>query len=134
MREVAGYWKFVESCGKWQKLRYRNYRNYIVHSIVSDVPFPIARLIVCKKLWIYAACIFRRTVILVNIWSIFPHNNLYYLKLNYLLLKITNILLQASTKTPIKICITGGAGQIAYSLLLEIATGKVFGNDQVIFI
>lgn len=40
----------------------------------------------------------------------------------------------ASTKTPIKICITGGAGQIAYSLLLEIATGKVFGNDQPVIL
>lgn len=40
----------------------------------------------------------------------------------------------ASTKTPIKICITGGAGQIAYSLLLEIATGKVFGIDQPVIL
>ena len=35
-------------------------------------------------------------------------------------------------KSPIKICITGGAGQIAYSLLLEVASGKVFGADQVL--
>lgn len=37
-------------------------------------------------------------------------------------------------KSPIKICITGGAGQIAYSLLLEIATGKVFGRDQPVIL
>jgi len=35
-----------------------------------------------------------------------------------------------AAKAPIKVCITGGGGQIAYSLLLEIATGKVFGPDQ----
>jgi len=37
-------------------------------------------------------------------------------------------------KSPIKICISGGAGQIAYSLLLEIATGHVFGADQPVIL
>lgn len=40
----------------------------------------------------------------------------------------------AAEKSPIKICITGGAGQIAYSLLLEIASGKVFGQDQPVIL
>lgn len=35
-----------------------------------------------------------------------------------------------AAKTPIKVCVTGGAGQIAYSLLLQLASGRVFGNDQ----
>ncbi|CAB3995233.1 malate dehydrogenase, cytoplasmic-like [Paramuricea clavata] len=33
-------------------------------------------------------------------------------------------------KDPIKVCITGAAGQIAYSLLYSVAKGDVFGNDQ----
>lgn len=33
-------------------------------------------------------------------------------------------------KTPIKVAVTGGAGQIAYSLLFRIASGEVFGLDQ----
>ena len=37
-------------------------------------------------------------------------------------------LLQA---TPLKVCVTGAAGQIAYSLLYSIANGDVFGKDQV---
>ncbi|XP_063683400.1 malate dehydrogenase, cytoplasmic-like [Bolinopsis microptera] len=40
----------------------------------------------------------------------------------------------AANKSPIKICITGGAGQIAYSLLLEVASGKVFGADQPVIL
>lgn len=37
-------------------------------------------------------------------------------------------------KAPIKVCVTGGAGQIAYSLLLQIASGKVFGPDQPVIL
>jgi len=33
-------------------------------------------------------------------------------------------------KTPIRVAVTGGAGQIAYSLLFRIASGEVFGPDQ----
>ena len=33
-------------------------------------------------------------------------------------------------KTPIKVAITGAAGQIGYSLLFRIASGAVFGPDQ----
>lgn len=33
-------------------------------------------------------------------------------------------------KTPIRVAVTGGAGQIAYSLLFRIASGEVFGADQ----
>lgn len=32
--------------------------------------------------------------------------------------------------SPIKVCVTGAAGQIAYSLLYSIAKGDVFGKDQ----
>ena len=31
----------------------------------------------------------------------------------------------------LKVCVTGAAGQIAYSLLYSIANGEVFGKDQV---
>ena len=34
-------------------------------------------------------------------------------------------------KDPIRVCITGAAGQIAYSLLYSVAKGDVFGKDQV---
>lgn len=37
-------------------------------------------------------------------------------------------------KDPIRIVITGAAGQIAYSLLYPICNGDVFGKDQVRFI
>lgn len=33
-------------------------------------------------------------------------------------------------KDPIRVAVTGGAGQIAYSLLFRIASGEVFGPDQ----
>ena len=33
---------------------------------------------------------------------------------------------------PIKVLVTGAAGQIAYSLLYSIAKGDVFGRDQVL--
>ena len=33
-------------------------------------------------------------------------------------------------KTPIKVAVTGGAGQIGYSLLFRIASGSMFGPDQ----
>ena len=33
-------------------------------------------------------------------------------------------------KTPIKVAVTGAAGQIGYSLLFRIASGAMFGSDQ----
>jgi len=36
----------------------------------------------------------------------------------------------ASKKAPIRVVVTGAAGQIAYSLLYQIGSGYVFGNDQ----
>src|SRR5437016_13496691 len=33
-------------------------------------------------------------------------------------------------KTPIKVAVTGAAGQIGYSLLFRIASGEMFGADQ----
>ena len=33
-------------------------------------------------------------------------------------------------KSPLKICVTGAGGQIAYSLLYLISDGKMFGNSQ----
>ncbi len=35
------------------------------------------------------------------------------------------------TKDPIRIVITGAAGQIGYSLIHQICNGDVFGKDQV---
>ena len=32
---------------------------------------------------------------------------------------------------PLRVCVTGAAGQIAYSLLCSLANGDVFGKDQV---
>ncbi len=36
------------------------------------------------------------------------------------------------TKNTIHIAVTGGAGQIAYSLLFRIATGELFGKDHLL--
>src|ERR1700679_4017334 len=36
------------------------------------------------------------------------------------------------SKTPIRVAITGAAGQIGYSLLFRIASGALFGPDQPI--
>jgi hypothetical protein len=36
-----------------------------------------------------------------------------------------------SEKAPLRVVVTGAAGQIAYSLLYQIASGYVFGEDQV---
>jgi malate dehydrogenase len=37
-------------------------------------------------------------------------------------------------KAPIRITVTGGAGQIAYSLLFRFANGEVFGSDQPVIL
>jgi malate dehydrogenase len=37
-------------------------------------------------------------------------------------------------KTPIRVAVTGGAGQIAYSLLFRIASGELFGSDQPVIL
>jgi malate dehydrogenase len=37
-------------------------------------------------------------------------------------------------KTPIRVAVTGGAGQIAYSLLFRIAAGEAFGADQPVIL
>ena len=39
-------------------------------------------------------------------------------------------LLSTIEKTPLKIAVTGAAGQISYSLLCQIGSGSVFGRDQ----
>ena len=36
-----------------------------------------------------------------------------------------------SEKSPLRVVITGAAGQIAYSLIYQVASGYVFGEDQV---
>jgi len=38
------------------------------------------------------------------------------------------------TKNPVRVCITGGAGQIGYALLPLIANGDMFGDDQPVII
>ena len=35
------------------------------------------------------------------------------------------------SKTPLRVLVTGAAGQIGYALVLQIAKGDVFGCDQV---
>lgn len=37
-------------------------------------------------------------------------------------------------KNPIRVAVTGGAGQIAYSLLFRVASGEVFGADQPVIL
>lgn len=37
-------------------------------------------------------------------------------------------------KTPLKVAVTGGAGQISYSILFRIASGEMFGHDQPIIL
>ena len=37
-------------------------------------------------------------------------------------------------KDPIRVAVTGGAGQIAYSLLFRIAAGEAFGADQPVIL
>lgn len=49
-----------------------------------------------------------------------------FLKLS--LLTASDIPLQAQ---PLKVCVTGAAGQIAYSLLYSLAKGEVYGENQV---
>jgi len=35
-----------------------------------------------------------------------------------------------ATKPPVRVAVTGAAGQIGYSLLFRIATGEMLGRDQ----
>jgi malate dehydrogenase len=37
-------------------------------------------------------------------------------------------------KTPVRVAVTGAAGQIGYSLLFRIATGEMLGNDQPVIL
>lgn len=37
-------------------------------------------------------------------------------------------------KTPIRVAVTGAAGQIGYSLLFRIASGQMFGPDQPVIL
>jgi malate dehydrogenase len=39
-----------------------------------------------------------------------------------------------STKSPIRVAVTGAAGQISYSLLFRIASGSMFGPDQPVIL
>ena len=38
------------------------------------------------------------------------------------------------SKAPIRVAITGAAGQIGYSLLFRIASGAAFGSDQPVIL
>ena len=38
------------------------------------------------------------------------------------------------SKTPIRVAVTGAAGQIGYSLLFPLASGQVFGPDQPVIL
>ena len=35
-------------------------------------------------------------------------------------------------KRPIRVAVTGGSGQLAYQLLFRIASGELFGQDQLV--
>merc|ERR1712137_680799 len=37
-------------------------------------------------------------------------------------------------KAPLRVCITGAAGQIAYSLVVQIASGRMLGSDQPVIL
>ena len=37
-------------------------------------------------------------------------------------------------KPPIRVAVTGAAGQIGYALLFRIASGQVFGDDQPVIL
>jgi len=37
-------------------------------------------------------------------------------------------------KAPVRVCITGAAGQIAYSLVFKVAKGEMFGDDQPVIL
>src|SRR4029077_8592140 len=39
-----------------------------------------------------------------------------------------------SMKSPLRVAITGAAGQIGYSLLFRIASGSMFGDDQPVIL
>jgi len=45
-----------------------------------------------------------------------------------------NILERSSTRDPLRVVVTGAAGQIAYSLIYQVASGYVFGNNQPIIL
>ena len=38
------------------------------------------------------------------------------------------------SKSPIRVAVTGAAGQIGYSLLFRIASGEMLGKDQPVFL
>ena len=40
----------------------------------------------------------------------------------------------AALKSPVRVVVTGAAGQIAYSLIYQLASGVVFGEDQPIIL
>ena len=39
-----------------------------------------------------------------------------------------------TTKTPIRVAVTGAAGNIGYALLFRIASGEMFGKDQPVIL
>lgn len=45
-----------------------------------------------------------------------------------------SLLIQATTKKPMRVAITGAAGQICYSLLFRIAHGDMLGYDQPVIL
>jgi malate dehydrogenase len=42
--------------------------------------------------------------------------------------------IQMKMKTPVKVTVTGGAGQIGYALVFRIASGEMFGPDQPVIL
>ena len=47
------------------------------------------------------------------------------------LVLLSAVSLSSMQAEPLKVCVTGAAGQIAYSLLYSIGNGDIFGKNQV---
>lgn len=47
---------------------------------------------------------------------------------------VTISLMQSTNKKPVRVAVTGAAGQICYSLLFRIASGDMLGRDQPVIL
>lgn len=62
------------------------------------------------------------------------NNMLKYLGRSSLHTFVEFVLIQSQTKQPVRVAITGAAGQICYSLLFRIAHGDMLGQDQPVIL
>lgn len=66
-----------------------------------------------------------------NIQLIFKHYFLFLIKLKELLMTQTNM---TQTKQPVRVAVTGAAGNISYAMLFRIASGEMLGKDQPVIL